>query len=87
VTDNQLIQAMCILQETFVEYAEKSGDKTSMTQADFALMLRKECCMQLDSNQSLKEFFDKLDSNGDGVIDFNEFCVLMATFLKLLEPM
>lgn len=51
----RLIQAVCILQETFVEYAGKSGDKTSMTQADFASMLRKECCIEVREREREKD--------------------------------
>nr|XP_061839361.1 ictacalcin-like [Nerophis lumbriciformis] len=81
----KLICGMVLLQECFYEHAKKSGDPKTITKGDFAEMLRKDCCMDVKDADKKKSFFESLDSNGDGVIDFTEFCVLMASFMMMME--
>nr|XP_057940842.1 protein S100-G-like [Doryrhamphus excisus] len=82
----KVICGMLMLQQAFYEHAKKRGDRTVLTNAEFAEMLRKECCVELQDSQQKEDFFKKLDFDGDGFIDFQEFCVQMATFMMLMGP-
>ncbi|XP_023147381.1 protein S100-A5-like [Amphiprion ocellaris] len=75
------------LKVLFTEYAGKSGNKETLSKRELAEMLHKEVPGTEDmSKAEIKDFFDLLDEDGDGEVDFKEF-VNFAVTLNMLSEM
>ncbi|XP_007544679.1 protein S100-P-like [Poecilia formosa] len=82
---SKLLGAIGILKQTFDEYAGTDGDKTTLSKKEIAAMLKKELPgAGGDKKEEVDQFFKMLDEDGDGVVNFNEYIIFVATLALLL---
>ncbi|XP_045901163.1 ictacalcin-like [Micropterus dolomieu] len=74
-----LTNAMALLRATFDKYAGKEGDKETLTKTELSDLLKSE---GLGGGAAKKEevdkFFNALDNDKDGVVDFQEYVTFVA---------
>lgn len=76
---------MAIIKATFEKYAGKEGDKTTLTKAELSDLLKAEFLEEkTPSKAEVDEFFKGLDVDSDGVVDFKEYVVFVATLTMIL---
>ncbi|XP_049903513.1 protein S100-G-like [Epinephelus moara] len=75
-----LREALELLTDTFKEYAGRGGDKNTMSKAEIRVMLRKEFPNTNMDTAEMKHFFNKMDADGDGVVSFKEFVLIVKDF-------
>uniref|UniRef100_A0A3B3VQY7 EF-hand domain-containing protein n=1 Tax=Poecilia latipinna TaxID=48699 RepID=A0A3B3VQY7_9TELE len=76
---SKLLGAIGILKQTFDEYAGTDGDKTTLSKKEIAAMLKKELPGAGVCTKNM------LDEDGDGVVNFNEYIIFVATLVNALE--
>lgn len=78
-----LPQAIAILEATFDEYAGKEGDSTTLTKNELSLMLH--TAFPGATGPNCERFFQNLDCDGDGVVNYQEFIIFVATLCTMLK--
>ncbi|XP_032414021.1 ictacalcin-like [Xiphophorus hellerii] len=81
-----LLGAIAILKKTFDKYAGSDGDKGTLSKKELTVMLKAEIPgVGGDKQEEVDKFFKMLDEDGDGVVDFNEYIVFVATLAMLFN--
>ncbi|PWA23822.1 hypothetical protein CCH79_00010977, partial [Gambusia affinis] len=81
-----LLSAIASLKKTFDKYAGTDGDKTTLSKKELAAMLKTEIPgAGGDKQAEVDEFFKMLDNDGNGVVNFNEYIVFVATLAMMLQ--
>uniref|UniRef100_A0A3B3BGY8 Protein S100 n=1 Tax=Oryzias melastigma TaxID=30732 RepID=A0A3B3BGY8_ORYME len=74
--------AIAVLRCIFDQYAGKEGDAKTLTKKEITTLLKEQ--LKGPGNQAeIDEFFKMLDDDGDGVVDFNEYIVLVASLAMI----
>ncbi|XP_028281783.1 protein S100-A6-like [Parambassis ranga] len=73
-------QAIILLRTTFDKYAGKEGDKHTLTKKELTELLRNEL-----STAEVETFFQMLDEDQDGVVNFQEYATFVATLSVYLK--
>ncbi|XP_028281862.1 protein S100-G-like [Parambassis ranga] len=79
-----VMAAAILLKETFKKYAGTDKDKDTMSKKEFAEFLREDIG-DIDTTKESDEFFSQLDEDGDGVLQFEEFAMLLFAFCEIYE--
>uniref|UniRef100_A0A3Q3XD20 Protein S100 n=1 Tax=Mola mola TaxID=94237 RepID=A0A3Q3XD20_MOLML len=93
-TMTDLVKVMFELKSLFDKYAGKDGDPSSLSKPELAQLLQidstkdevstKDGTIFHQESQLMDKFFSDLDSDKDGVVNFQEFVVLVATLCTLM---
>ncbi|XP_038124401.1 protein S100-P-like [Cyprinodon tularosa] len=79
---SSLESAMAILLHTFDKYANSDGVKETMSQSEVKTLIEKELpglVKAAKNPDQVEKFLKSLDSNGDNMVDFKEFMVLVGS--------
>ncbi|XP_006802647.1 protein S100-G-like [Neolamprologus brichardi] len=77
----QLQMSMCLMLDTFEKYAKTDGDPNSLSKSEVKTLLEKEMPGMISGAKDQKavdDLFKALDFDGNGVMDFEEFMVVVA---------
>uniref|UniRef100_A0A3B3IPP5 EF-hand domain-containing protein n=2 Tax=Oryzias latipes TaxID=8090 RepID=A0A3B3IPP5_ORYLA len=85
-TMTTIFEAITILRQVFDKYAGKEGDPKTLTKKEVLELLKEQLGEAPSSKAELDDFFNMLDDDGDGVVDFNEYVVLCASLALMLAP-
>ncbi|XP_067366955.1 protein S100-A6-like [Channa argus] len=76
-----LSEAVTILKATFEKYADKEGEKNTLTKRELAELLRNE--FPPTSKAAENNFFSMLDDDNNSVVNFMEFVNFVAYFATM----
>ncbi|MCI4374776.1 hypothetical protein PGIGA_G00009990 [Pangasianodon gigas] len=83
---SQVEQGMALLINAFHKYSGKEGDKLTLSKAELKDLLTSELRDIFGKTQdkgALDKIFKELDTNADGVVDFQEYVTLVACITML----
>uniref|UniRef100_A0A3Q3EIC5 EF-hand domain-containing protein n=1 Tax=Labrus bergylta TaxID=56723 RepID=A0A3Q3EIC5_9LABR len=81
-----LCLAMGLLIDTFDRYAGKDGDNKTLTRAELEELLHNEMpTAECRCQHEVCEFFNSLDLNKDGVVDFKEYIIYVAALTAICK--
>ncbi|XP_053479470.1 ictacalcin-like [Ictalurus furcatus] len=78
---SDLQKGMALLISTFHKYSGKEGDKCTLTKGELKDLLTKElggAFGNCNDQATLDKIFKDLDTNADGVVDFQEYATMVA---------
>ncbi|XP_063295284.1 protein S100-A4-like [Pelobates fuscus] len=80
----------CMVQicSTFQRYAGKDGDAKTLSKTELVELATKEfpaLCSNQNKDEVLKGVFGQLDMDGDGKVDFKEFCIFICCLTMALK--
>ncbi|RVE62683.1 hypothetical protein OJAV_G00159890 [Oryzias javanicus] len=81
-----IIEAIAVLRAVFDKYAGKEGDAKTLTKKEITTLLKEQLGGAPGDQAETDKFFKMLDDDGDGVVDFNEYIVLVASLAMILAP-
>ncbi|AWO96566.1 putative ictacalcin-like isoform 2 [Scophthalmus maximus] len=84
---SRLLPAIATLTEVFNDYAGKDGVKDSLTKAELTELLKKEMYMEGGKQSEVDKFFDALDRDGSGLVNFQEYISFVASFAMIINDM
>uniref|UniRef100_A0A3P9JGQ9 EF-hand domain-containing protein n=1 Tax=Oryzias latipes TaxID=8090 RepID=A0A3P9JGQ9_ORYLA len=80
-----IFEAIGILRKVFDKFAGKEGDAKTLTKKELTDLLKEQLGGAPPKQADMDKFFKMLDDDGDGVVDFNEYVVLCAIFLRRIS--
>ncbi|XP_047216231.1 protein S100-A5-like [Girardinichthys multiradiatus] len=81
-----ILGAITILKKTFDKYAGEDKDKTTLSKKELANMLKTELPgAGGDKQAEVDEFFKMLDEDGDGLVNFKEYIIFVATLAMIIN--
>ncbi|XP_041648640.1 ictacalcin-like [Cheilinus undulatus] len=76
---SELCLSMGLIIDTFEKYSKKEGDKQTLTRGELSELLHDQMPIaECKCQHEVCEFFQKLDQDKDGVVDFQEFMALVS---------
>ncbi|KAF3691960.1 Protein S100-A6 Calcyclin S100 calcium-binding protein A6 [Channa argus] len=79
-----LSEAVTILKATFEKYADKEGEKNTLTKRELAELLRNEFPVGGPTSKAAENnFFSMLDDDNNSVVNFMEFVNFVAYFATM----
>uniref|UniRef100_A0A3Q3EMK0 Protein S100 n=1 Tax=Kryptolebias marmoratus TaxID=37003 RepID=A0A3Q3EMK0_KRYMA len=72
-------KAIHILKKCFEKYAKAEGGADTMTKKEVKTMFQAEFPELGKGQQEVCDLFKMLDEDGDGVVNFNEYIIFVAT--------
>nr|XP_033495849.1 protein S100-G-like [Epinephelus lanceolatus] len=83
----KLLASIYLLKDVFDQYAGQGGDSQTLTKKDLSELLRKELRLNVSNCPEAEEYFNRLDANGDGTVDFEEYLTLVGGLALILSAM
>uniref|UniRef100_A0A3B3D988 Protein S100 n=1 Tax=Oryzias melastigma TaxID=30732 RepID=A0A3B3D988_ORYME len=80
---SSIIEAIAVLRCIFDKYAGKEGDPKTLTKKEMVTLLKEQLGGAPEKPEVMDKFFKDLDADGDGVVDFNEYVVLVVAIVLL----
>ncbi|XP_042296922.1 trichohyalin-like [Sceloporus undulatus] len=80
-----LLDSVCTIIGVFYKYAKRHGDSSTLNRREMKRLIRKEFAQVIENPRDPKTVeltFQMLDTNGDGLVDFNEYLLLMFKVAK-----
>ncbi|MED6285312.1 hypothetical protein CHARACLAT_028003, partial [Characodon lateralis] len=85
-TMSGIMSAIAILKKTFDKYAGDDKDKATLSKMELANLLKTELPgAGGDKQAEVDEYFKMLDEDKDGLVDFKEYIVFVATLAMILN--
>ncbi|TNN72927.1 Ictacalcin [Liparis tanakae] len=85
---SKLLGAICIVKETFDEYSNGDGPDATLNKKELTELLKKEILGDSAPSEEIDVFFNTLDTDGDGVVNYEEYGISNAEvdkFFKMLD--
>uniref|UniRef100_A0A3B3D9J0 EF-hand domain-containing protein n=1 Tax=Oryzias melastigma TaxID=30732 RepID=A0A3B3D9J0_ORYME len=87
-----IFEAIAILRKIFDKYAGKEGDAKTLTKKEITTLLKEQLGGDTLLNTphsyyqaEIAQFFEMLDADGDGVVEFSEYAALVASLAMILN--
>ncbi|XP_060614591.2 ictacalcin-like, partial [Anolis sagrei] len=80
-----LLDSLCTIIGVFYEHAKRHGDSSTLNKREMKRLILKEFADVIENprdHKTVELTFQMLDTNGDGLVDFNEYLLLI---LKVAE--
>uniref|UniRef100_A0A3B3BM52 EF-hand domain-containing protein n=1 Tax=Oryzias melastigma TaxID=30732 RepID=A0A3B3BM52_ORYME len=78
-TMTTIFEAIAILRKIFDKYAGKEGDAKTLTKKEITTLLKEQLGGDVRTIHIFQIFFEMLDADGDGVVEFSEYAALVAS--------
>ncbi|RVE62684.1 hypothetical protein OJAV_G00159900 [Oryzias javanicus] len=85
-TMNSIIDAVAVLRCVFDKYAGKEGDSKTLTKKELVTLFKEQFGGAPEKPGEMDKFFKQLDADGNGVVDFKEYVVLVVTLVLMVSP-